>query len=411
MLPIGTAEFDQHLVSREFIADPYATLQRLQREAPIYWSDSVGGWLVTRYDDIMPTFRNTSEYSNEGRLGRAAAHLSATDREQLRVFEQHYTTKGLLHSDPPDHTRLRRFTGKAFSPSRIEGIRPNIAKVTESLLDKCADQGGMEVIHDLASALPVAVLSELMGVPESDQYLLYRWADQLLGFQGTNKPSLDLLLAAQTAIVEIRQYLREVLQERRKDPGVDLLSAFVMSENEPQGLSEIEIINTCQTLLVAGHETTTSLIGNGLALLLGDRRHWKRLVDDRSLVRPAIEEIVRYESPVARQPRRVTQPVQLGDVALREGDMLFQMLNAANRDPSHFESPDEFRVDRSPNQHVGFGFGAHFCIGAPLSRAEGEVAFMALLERFPTLQMDDPVLAWDSSKANSRVLKSLAVTF
>ena len=282
----------------------------------------------------MPTFRNTSDYSNEGRLGRAAAHLSATDREKLRVFEQHYTTKGLLHSDPPDHTRLRRFTGKAFSPSRIEGIRPNIAKITGSLLDKCADQGGMEVVHDLASALPVAVLSELMGVPESDQYLLYRWADQLLGFQGTNKPSLDLLLAAQSAIVEIRQYLREVLQARRKDPGADLLSAFVMSENEPQGLSETEIINTCQTLLVAGHETTTSLIGNGLALLLGDRRHWQRLLDDRSLVRSAIEEIVRYESPVARQPRRVTKPVQLGDVALREGDMLFQMLNAANRDPS-----------------------------------------------------------------------------
>ncbi len=190
MLPIGTAEFDQHLVSPEFVAGPYATLQRLQREAPIYWSDSVGGWLVTRYDDIMPTFRNTSDYSNEGRLGRAAAHLSSTDREKLRVFEQHYTTKGLLHSDPPDHTRLRRFTGKAFSPSRIEGIRPNIAKVTGSLLDKCADQGGMEVVNDLASALPVVVLSELMGIPASDQFLLHRWADQLLGFQGINKPSI-----------------------------------------------------------------------------------------------------------------------------------------------------------------------------------------------------------------------------
>jgi cytochrome P450 len=398
-------------VSPQFVADPYETLQRMQREAPIYWSDSVGGWLVTRYDDIMPTFRNTKDYSNEGRLGRAAGHLSATDREKLGVFEAHYKTKGLLHSDPPDHTRLRRFTGKAFSPSRIEGIRPNIAKVTASLLDNCADQGGMEVVHDLAGALPVAVLSELMGVPASDQYLLQRWTDQLLGFQGINKPDLDLLLAAQSAIVEIREYLGELLQVRRKDPGSDLLSAFVMSETEPHGLSEPEIINTCQTLLVAGHETTTSLIGNGLALLLGDRAQWQRLVDDRSLVRSAIEEVIRYESPVARQPRRVTQAVQMGDVALGEGDMLFQMLNAANRDPSHFENPDEFRVDRSPNQHVGFGFGAHFCIGAPLARAEGEVAFMALLERFPKLQMDDPVLAWDSSKANSRVLKSLAVTF
>jgi cytochrome P450 len=269
----------------------------------------------------------------------------------------------------------------------------------------------MDIVHDLASALPVAVLGELMGIPASDRYLLQRWTDQLLGFQGINKPDLELLLDAQSAIVEIRAYLGELLQARREGPGTDLLSAFVLSETEPHGLSEPEIINTCQTLLVAGHETTTSLIGNGVALLLGERRQWQRLVDDRSLVRPAIEEVIRYESPVARQPRRVTQAVQMGDAALREGDMLFQMLNAANRDPSHFESPDEFRVDRSPNQHVGFGFGAHFCIGAPLARAEGEVAFTALLERFPNLQMDDPVLAWDSSKANSRVLKSLMVTF
>ena len=410
-LAFGSAEFERYLVSPEFVADPYPTLQRMQRDAPIYWSDSVGGWLVTRYDDIMPTFKNTRDYSNEGRLGRAAGHLPGTDREKLRVFEEHYKTKGLLHSDPPDHTRLRRFTGKAFSPSRIEGIKPNIAKITASLLDKCADRGGMDIVHDLASALPVAVLGELMGIPASDGYLLQRWTDQLLGFQGINKPDLELLLAAQSAIVEIRAYLGELLQARREGPGTDLLSAFVLSETEPHGLSEPEIINTCQTLLVAGHETTTSLIGNGVALLLGERRQWQRLVDDRSLVRPAIEEVIRYESPVARQPRRVTQAVQMGDAALREGDMLFQMLNAANRDPSHFESPDEFRVDRSPNQHVGFGFGAHFCIGAPLARAEGEVAFTALLERFPNLQMDDPVLAWDSSKANSRVLKSLMVTF
>jgi cytochrome P450 len=409
-LPIGGDEFDRHLVSAEFVADPYADLRRMQSEAPIYWSDSIGGWLITRYDDIMSTFKNTTEYSNEGRLGRAAAHLPATDRQRLRVFEQHYATKGLLHSDPPDHTRLRRFTGKGFAPSRIEGVKPYIAEVTESLLDECAREGGMEVISGLASALPVAVLCELMGLPASDQQLLHKWADQLLGFQGINKPALDLLLAAQSAIVEIREYLGEVLRERRVHPGTDLLSAFVMSEQDPQGLSEPEIINTCQTLLVAGHETTTSLIGNGLALMLGDREQWQRLVDDRSLVRSAIEEIVRYESPVARQPRRVTQAGALGDAALGEGEMVFQMLNAANRDPAHFDSPDVFRVDRSPNQHVGFGFGAHFCVGAPLARAEGEVTFMALLERFPTLKMDDPVLRWDSSKANSRVLSSLTVT-
>jgi cytochrome P450 len=250
LLAPESGEFDRYLVSPEFVANPYATLGRMQREAPVYWSDSIGGWIVTRYDDVMSTFRNTKEYSNEGRLGRAAAHLSESDRQQLRVFEEHYLTKGLLHSDPPDHTRLRRFTGKAFAPSRVEAVRPYIAKVTKSLLDRCADQGGMEVINDLAGAMPVAVLGELMGLPTSDQYLLHRWTDQLLGFQGVNKPSMELLLAAQSAIVEIREYLGSWLRERREHPGTDLLSAFVMSESEPGGLSEPEIINTCQTVSI-----------------------------------------------------------------------------------------------------------------------------------------------------------------
>ncbi len=248
-----------------------------------------------------------------------------------------------------------------------------------------------------------------MGLPASDQPLLQRWADQLLGFQGINKPSLELLLAAQAAIVEIRQYLTEALEERRKHPRDDLLSAFVTAESGANGLTELEVINTCQTLLVAGHETTRSLVGNGLALLLSDEARWERLVRQPSLLRPAIEEVVRYESPVARQPRLLKHNTRLGDVELQEGDVLFQMLNGANRDPAYFNNPDDFQIDRDPNKHIGFGFGAHFCIGAPLARVEGEIAFTALIERFPTLSLVDPALQWDSSKANSRVLLSLPV--
>jgi cytochrome P450 len=358
----------------------------------------------------MYTFKHTKEYSNEGRLGRAAVHLPTPDRERLEVFEEHYRTKGLLHSDPPDHTRLRKLTVSAFTPSRIEAMRPHIAEITEALLDKCDQQGGMEVIGDLASALPVQVLSDLMGLPASDRPLLRRWADQLLGFQGVNKPPLEVLLAAQTAIVEIREYLGNALDERRKKPRDDLLAALFALEEQPNGLTEPEIINTCQTLLVAGHETTRSLIGNGLALLLSDRSHWERLVDQPSLVRAAIEEVVRYESPVTRQPRLVKHNTSLGEVEIREGDVLFQMLNAANRDPGHFDRPDAFMIDRNPNKHIGFGFGTHFCIGAPLARVEGEVAFMALIRRFPTLTLADPALRWDTAKANSRLLLSLPVT-
>jgi pimeloyl-[acyl-carrier protein] synthase len=409
-ITVSRDELEHHLVSPEFVAHPYATLRQMREEMPVYWSDSVGGWLITRYDDVMTTFKHTKDYSNEGRLGRAAVHVPGADRQRLSVFEEHYRTKGLLHSDPPDHTRLRRLTVKAFTPSRIEALRPQITETTTVLLDKCAQRGGMEAIGDLASALPVQVLSDLMGLPPGDQSLLRRWADQLLGFQGINKPSLELLLAAQTAIVEIRQYLTQALEDRRKNPGNDLLTAFAMSESEPDGLSTLEVINTCQTLLVAGHETTRSLVGNGLALLLGDRTRWERLVHEPSILRSAIEEIVRYESPVARQPRLLKHNTFLGDVELHEGDVLFQMLNAANRDPAHFEDPDDFRIDREPNKHVGFGFGAHFCIGAPLARVEGEIALTALIQRFPSLSLADPTLHWDSSKANSRMLTSLPVT-
>jgi cytochrome P450 len=402
-------ELERHLVSPEFVADPYVTLRQMREEAPVYWSDSVGGWLITRYDDVMTTFKHTRDYSNEGRLGRAAAHVSGPDRQRLSVFEEHYRTKGLLHSDPPDHTRLRRLTVKAFTPSRIDALRPQISGTTAVLLDKCARQGGMEAIGDLASALPVQVLSDLMGLPPGDQPLLRRWADQLLGFQGINKPNLELLLAAQTAIVEIRHYLTQALEDRRKNPGDDLLTAFAMSESEPGGLSTLEVINTCQTLLVAGHETTRSLVGNGLGLLLSDRARWERLVREPTLVRTAIEEIVRYESPVARQPRLLKHTTRLGEAELQEGDVLFQMLNGANRDPAYFDNPDEFQVDREPNKHVGFGFGTHFCIGAPLARVEGEIALTALIQRFPSLSLADPALHWDDSKANSRMLTSLPV--
>jgi cytochrome P450 len=410
VVPLCREELENYLVSPEFVAHPYTTLRQMREEIPVYWSDSVGGWIITRYDDVMTTFKHTKDYSNEGRLGRAAVHVPPTERQSLQVFEEHYRTKGLLHSDPPDHTRLRKFTVKAFTPSRIEALRPLISQITESLLDKCDRDGGMEVIGDLASALPVQVLCDLMGVPQSDQPLLRRWADQLLGFQGVNKPSLQLLLAAQTAIVEIRAYLREALGERRHHQRDDLLGAFVTTEAEPGGLTEAEIINTCQTLLVAGHETTRSLIGNGLGLLLGERAQWERLVREPSLVRSAIEEIVRFESPVARQPRLLKHDTVLGEMDLQEGDVLFQMLNAANRDASHFDQPDVFRIDRDPNKHVGFGFGTHFCIGAPLARVEGEIAFSALVRRFPTLTLTDPDLQWDTSKPNSRLLLTLPVT-
>ena len=409
--PAGIEAVEAVLLTDAFVADPYPALDRLRELAPVYWSPSVGGWILTRYDDVVSTFKNPAEYCNEGRLGQASRHLPAEDRRELQTFEAHYRTKGLLHSDPPDHTRLRRLVLKAFSPRVIESMRPRIQRVVDDLIDRVRPDGGMEVIEDLAFALPVTVLAGLLGVPASDGVWFGEWADRLLAFQGVNRPGRDVLLAAQTALLEARAYLAELIALRRREPGEDLMTLMTLSTPEGESLTDDEIINTGITLLTAGHETTTSLIGNGLFTMLSNPEQWARLRADRSLLKPAIEEMLRYESPVARQPRLLKCDTDLRGFTLKAGQMAFQMLGAANRDPAQFDEPATFDIGRTPNRHIAFGQGIHFCIGAPLSRTEGEIVFSTILERLPTIRLVESEPAWDTRKANSRVLRTLPVTF
>jgi cytochrome P450 len=403
---------DDSLVTEDFIRDPYATLDLLREKDPVHWSDSIGGWVLTRYDDILVTFKDVGTYSSEGRLARAAAHLPDESRAKLTTFESHFRGKGLIHSDPPDHTRLRRLVLKVFTPSVVEARRPRIQEIVDELIDRVEPVGRMEVIEDLAFAVPVTVLAGLLGVPASDGLLFRKWADGLLSFQGINKPSEATLLGAQQSLIEARAYMADLVARRHREPGDDLISHMVTAgkDGDRDVLSDKEIINTGITFLVAGHETTTSLIGNGLLTLLQHPDQWRELQQDRSLVTPAIEEILRFESPVARQPRLMAQDTTLGGGTIRAGQMVFQMLNAANRDPAHFADPNTFDIRRSPNRHIAFGYGIHFCIGAPLSRIEGQVVFQTILDRLPRLQLaGTPV--WDLKKPNSRVLRSLPVTF
>jgi cytochrome P450 len=394
------------LLAPEFVADPYPVLARLRAAEPVHWSEAVGGWLVTSYADVLATMKHPPVYSNEGRLGRSVDYLPAEKRAGLTAFADHYRTKGLLHADPPDHTRLRRLVLQAFSPRVVAGLRPRIEAIVADLLAAVRPAGRMEVIGDLAAALPVTVLTELLGVPRSDGAAMRRWADAILAFQGVNRPPEPVLLAAQAALVEARAYLADLLAHRRRSPGDDLVSLLAGGE-----LSDAEIVNTGITFLTAGHETTTSLIGNGLWLLLAEPARWAALVADPGLIPTALEEIVRYESPVSRQPRRVARDAVLHGVGLKSGDMVFQMLNAANRDPAVFADPDRVDLARNPNKHLGFGHGVHFCVGAPLSRIEGEVALRALVEHAPGLRLPDPTPDWDLAKANSRVLRRLDVEF
>lgn len=405
---------DEFLVSPAFLADPYPTLRRLRDEDPVHWSASLGGWVVTRYDDVVQTYLDVDHYSNEGRLAGTMNHLPPEDREKLAVFADFYLAKGLVHADPPDHTRIRRLILKwGFTPGQVEALRPKVEAIVNDSIDAVAADGRMEVIEDLAFVLPVTVLCDLLGVPHTDGLIFRSLADRLLGFQGRNRPSLESLLAAQEAILELRAYLAE------RSAGLEdgtvaadgLLGRMFAAQESSDALSEDELVNTIGTLLIAGHETTTSLVGNGLYTLLRHPDQWQAMRDDPSLIPGAIEEMLRYESPLTRQPRLLKDDVELGGIRLQAGETVFQMINAANRDPSHFDDPETFDIERLTSRHLAFGQGIHFCIGAPLARLEAQIVFQAVIERLPSISLVDEQPEWELGKPTVRILKRLPVTF
>jgi cytochrome P450 len=405
---------DDTLVSGDFIANPYPTLTRLREDDPVHWSESIGGWVLTRYDDVLRTYIDVSCFSNAGRFTETTAHLPAESRANLGFFEDFYRRRGLVHSDPPDHTRLRRLTLKSgFMPGKLEAMRPRVQAIVDGLIDAVEADGEMEVIEDLAFTLPISVLCDLLGVPVSDRLMFRDWANALIAFQGHNKPSEEVLLRAQQALIDAEAYLVERIEQIRTgaDGHEGLVSEFVAAEATGDSLTQAELIQTVVGLLVAGHETTTALISNGVMTLLRNPDQWRMLQDDRALLPSAIEEIVRYESPVARQPRRVSQDTEMGGKRLRAGEMVFQMLNAANRDPAHFTDPDRFDIERSGSRHLGFAQGIHFCIGAPLARLEAQVVFQTIMDRLPRIALVDSTEHWDTGRPNHRRLKTLPVTF
>ena len=412
--PVHEGELDEFLVSPAFMADPYPTLRLLRESDPVHWSASLGGWVVTRYDDVMETYLNVAHYSNEGRLAGTMNHLPPEDREKLQVFAEFYLAKGLVHSDPPDHTRIRRLILKwGFTPGQVEALRPKVQRIVDGVLDRVEADGRMEVIDDLAFVLPVQVLCDLLGVPHSDGLLFRSLADRLLGFQGRNRPELASLLAAQEAILELREYLA-VQTERLRDGTIDgdgLLGRMIAARTTSEALSQDELVNTIGTLLIAGHETTTSLVGNGLFTMLRHPDQWQLLCDDPSLIPHAIEEMLRYESPLTRQPRLLKGDAELGGKQLRRGETVFQMINAANRDPSHFDDPERFDITRPSRRHLAFGQGIHFCIGAPLARLEAQVVFQTLIDRLPGIRLVHEQPSWVVDKPTVRILEKLPVTF
>jgi len=386
----------------EFHANPYPFYRALREQDPVHQSP-FGFWVCTRYDDAVMILRDP-RFGREGIANSMEARLGLT-QDSSRA-------RDMLFQDPPDHTRLRGLVSRAFTPRVVEVMRPHIQDIVDGLLDRVEGARTMDVIEDLAYPLPVRVICEMLGVPASDQDVFRHWSTDIArSLDAAVLPvESDAIPRGRDARLALADYFRRLIAKRRKDPKTDLLSALIAAEEEGNKLSEGELVSTCMLLLIAGHETTVNLIGNGLLALLQHPDQMRLLKNDPALIQTAVEELLRFDGPVQRTGRMTTAEVEIGGTRIPKDSIVVSAIGAANRDPQHFPDPDRLDISRKENRHIAFGFGIHFCLGAPLARIEGQIAIGALMRRLPALTLVSDTPEWRESSV-LRGLKALPVTF
>jgi len=368
-----------------FVADPYPIYRRLRSQAPLHYDEATDHWLVSRYEDVNALLRDR-------RLGRTYRHV-ATDPEMGRSTPPadqspfwHLIEHGILDMEPPNHTRVRRLVSKAFTPRMVDAMRAPIDRLMNELVDGVEDVGEFDLLRELAEPLPVAVIAELLGVPTGDRPLLRPWSADICRMYELH-PSDEDAAAAVRACETFSEYLRDLSRERRNAPTGDLISELTLVVDEGERLTEDELIGTCVLLLNAGHEATVNVTANGWWTLFRHPEALDALRTDPSLVPSAVEELMRWDTPLQLFERWALEDVELHDVTVPRGAEFGLIFGSANRDPAVFAEPDAFRITRDPNPHLTFGAGIHFCLGAPLARIELQTSFGTLLQRMPGLEL------------------------
>jgi cytochrome P450 len=374
------------LRSPAFKADPFPYYARLRAERPVCrveLPDRQTGWLITRYDDVLAALK-------DDRLVKEKSHALSAEQAARQPWVPKFfepLTRNMLDRDPPDHTRLRALVHKAFTPRRVEAIGARVQELADELLAAARRRAAMDLIADYALPIPTTVIAELLGVPAGDRRRFHRWSSAIV----SSDPSGWQMVRALPSAWLFLRYLRRLLRRRRGAPAGDLLSALIEAEEAGQRLDEDELVAMVFLLLVAGHETTVNLIGNGVLALLDHPGELERLVGQRALLDSAIEELLRFDSPVAMATERwAREELTVAGVTIPRGALVYAVLASANRDGQQFPFPDRLDLGREPNRHLAFGQGIHYCLGAPLARLEARIAIATLLRVAPDLRLAVP---------------------
>ena len=380
------ADFDIRNVPTDYLDDPYHLLAELRSTAPVHQNPD-GSFVLTAYDDIVQTYRDPDLWSSD----KKGAFWPKFGDSPL--FEHHTTS--VVFIDPPDHTRIRKLFQSAFTRKALTAFVPRISGLVDGYLDRFAEAGRMEVVEDFSFQLPIEVVSDLLGVPQSDRALIRRWAVAILT---ALEPSLTpaQLDEGNQSVVEFKEYLRALIAHRRANPkgaaSTEVITVLADAEADGERLSETELLHQCIFMLNAGHETSTNMISHGIHEMLRHPDQIAALRDDPGLIEPMVEEVLRYQAPIQINNRAATRDTQLSGVDIPAGATVHLMINAANRDPAQFPDPDRFDISRRPNRHLSFGLGIHICAGNTLARMEAAIAFQKLFERFGDLQLAGPAI-------------------